>query len=241
LSTSSARRSPFAANHDPGVRSPQSPAFFFLWLIALATSFIVSCAPKHVEMPSFEGMPLEAALGELRSIKSVESVLSVEYEKNDGRLSGDAMMKLSDESLTLRVYYMGFLTGEITEEEGVIRSTPKLDWSRRVLFVDGLRNSFFWWNITDYEVEEHDDHYLLRNAHRRLILNRKTFMPVEQSIEVVDGEMLKITYDTPARVNTDNPALQGPSLLSDWYQSRIRIEFGHHVVRAAVKSYSFTR
>jgi hypothetical protein len=211
------------------------------WVILLSCAGLFSCAPKHVEIPSFEEIPLDAALSELQRTASIEAVLSVEYEKNDGVMNGDAILRLSDNSLTLRLYYLGFLAGEVAEEEGVIRSTPKLDRNRRVLLVDGLRSCFFWWDADDYEVEDRGDHYLLRNASRSVLVSRKTLLPVEQTIETENGDMLRITYDAPAYVHADTPGQHDLLVPSDWYQSQITIRLREHTVKVAVKSYILTR
>lgn len=214
-----------------------SPKLVF-WLLALTCAAVVSCGLKRVELPSFEGISLAAALSELNRTTSIEAVLSVEYEKRDGLMNGDAFLRLSDTTLALRLYYLGFLAGEVMEEEGVIRSTPKLDRDRTVLLVDGLRNCFLWWKISDFEVEERGEHYLLRNASRSVLVDRKTLLPLEQIIGDEAGVVLRITYDMPARVDADTAGPSGAPVPSDWYQSRITIRHGDHVVTVAVKSYT---
>ncbi|HEX8947729.1 MAG TPA: hypothetical protein VF790_02135, partial [Dissulfurispiraceae bacterium] len=104
---------------------PCKTYFFALCALLLALG-AASCAPKLAEKPSYTGVPLEEALAKLRDIASIEAVLSVEYEKNDSTMTGDAFLNLSEDRLSLRLYYLGFLAGEVSEEDGVIKSNPKM-------------------------------------------------------------------------------------------------------------------
>lgn len=227
-------------------------------LLLLLTS---SCAPKHVELPSYEGIRIENALSELKDIKSIEAVLSVEYEKNDSSMSGDASLNLSENRLNLRLYYLGFLAGEVSENNGIIKSKPKLDRNKSTILVDGLKNSFFWWNIKDYTLQEKEDIYELKNSYRKILINKKTLLPVQQTIELYDGESLNIFYDAPAKTEVGNQQsavsedtrektmqdsqhstlITHNSPLPLWYNSRLKIEFKNYIVKIKVKSYSVVR
>jgi hypothetical protein len=215
-----------------------------------ALFLIVSCAPKHVELPSYEGIPVENALSELKNIKSIEAVLSVEYEKNanaDGyAMSGDASLNVSEDKLNLRLYYLGFLAGEVSEDNGIIKSKPKLDKNKSTILIDGLKNSFFWWNIKDYTMQEKEDIYVLKNSYRKILISKKTLLPVQQTIELNDGEELKIFYDVPAKSNNENTEEinqqnQPSNSKPVWYNSRLKIEFKNYIVKIKVKSYSVAR
>lgn len=208
-----------------------------------ALSFIVSCAPKHVELPSYEGIHIENALSELKDIKSIEAVLFVEYEKNDSSMSGDASLNVSEDKLNLRLYYLGFLAGEVNEDNGIIKSNPKLDKNKSTILIDGLKNSFFWWNIKDYTLQEKEDVYELKNSYRKLLISKKTLLPVQQTIELNDGEELKIFYGMPAKSNNEsteeiNQQNQPSNSKPVWYNSRLKIEFKNYIVKIKVKSYS---
>ncbi|MFO0751843.1 MAG: hypothetical protein U0411_00775 [Thermodesulfovibrionales bacterium] len=204
-------------------------------LVLLLPLFLASCAPKHMDT-SIEGVRLEQLLDELRRVSSIEAVLSIEYEKKDGALSGDAFLHLAHDTLTMRIYYLGFLAGEVTEEEGVIRSKPKLDRSKSILLVDGLRNSFFWWNMKEYRIEEKEDVYLLYNSYRKVVISKKTLLPVRQTIELESGDTIEIAYDEPAW----NAGAAGGSAapLQQRYQSKLTIGLRNHLVRVKVKSYT---
>ncbi|MCL4537487.1 MAG: hypothetical protein M1610_07845 [Nitrospirae bacterium] len=227
--------------------------FHFLLLTAYCLLLTVSCAPKHVEMPSYEGVGLNEALSELKNIQSIEAVLSVEYEKNDSTMSGDASLNVSEDKLNLRLYYLGFLAGEVAEDNGIVKSKPRLDKNKSTVLVDGLKNSFFWWNIKDYTLQEKEDVYVLKNSYRKIFISKKTLLPVQQTIELNDGEALNIFYDVPAKNNTEDQEKDSPELKSTdselqtqnskpvWYQSRLRIEFKNYIVKIKIKSYSVVR
>lgn len=215
--------SPFAARYT-------LRAINALLLTAYCILLTVSCAPRHVELPSYEGVSVENALSELKNIKSIEAVLSVEYEKNDSTMSGDASLNVSEDKLNLRLYYLGFLAGEVSEDNGIIKSKPKLDKNKSTILIDGIKNSFLWWNIKDYTLHEKEDAYELKNSYRKLLISKKTLLPVQQTIELNDGEELKIFYDAPAKTAEDK-----------WYNSRLKIEFKNYIVKIKVKSYSVAR
>jgi hypothetical protein len=214
-----------------------------------------------VELPSYEGISVENVLSELKNIKSIEAVLSVEYEKNanaDGNtMSGDASLNISEDKLNLRLYYLGFLAGEVSEDGGIIKSKPKLDKNKITILIDGLKNSFLWWNIKDYTLQEKEDTYELKNSYRKLLISKKTLLPVQQTVELNDGEELKIFYDLPAKIDGNEFAVTSNeksdsqqssvfnsslvtrhSSLPLWYNSRLKIEFKNYIVKIKIKSYS---
>lgn len=199
----------------------------------------VSCAPKHVEMPSVEGISLNDILPALQDIKAIEATISVVYKKQDSSMSGDAILKVSDDSLDFRIYYLGFLAGEIQEDKGIIKSNPRLDRNKSTILVDGLKNSFFWWNIQDYSIHESEDMYILRNSYRKIIISKDTLLPVQQTIELYNGEKLNIFYDLPQRADADSSFLT--SSIPLWYPSHLKIEFRDQIVMIRVQSYSALR
>ena len=214
--------------------------FYFLLFTVCCSLFAVSCAPKHVEMPSYEKVSLNEALAELKKTTTIDAVLSVEYEKDDIMMSGDAALMLSENKLDLKLYYLGFLYGEVKEENGVVKSKPLLNRNKSILLVEGLKNSFFWWNIKDYTISEKEDMNELKNSTRQILISKKTMLPVQQIIKINNTDELKISYDSPAKIKTDEANSPNPPL-SQWYQSHLKIEFKKYLVRIEVKSYSVTR
>ncbi|HKN19605.1 MAG TPA: hypothetical protein VJW95_07395 [Dissulfurispiraceae bacterium] len=198
-----------------------------------------SCAPKYAEKPSREGLSLSDVLAKMNTIQSIEAVLSIDYEKNDSTMSGDAFLNLSPAALDLRIYYLGFLAGEVKEDNGVIKSKPKLDKFKSVFLVDGLRNSFLWWTISDYTIQDREDSYVLRNFNRQLIISKKNLLPLEQTIQLDNGEEMTISYDEPAY---NKPAAEKNRLDPEiaWYQSHLSIRYKNHQVKVRVKSYTAT-
>ncbi len=211
-------------------------------LLLFCLLFMVSCAaPKLEEKPSYRGIKLDDALSQYRKISSINTVVGLEYEKNDTIMSGDASLSVSPDKLSLRIYYLGFLQGEVYEENGKIKSKPKLDKNKSLILVEGLKSSLFWWNITDYAVSETADTYELRNGYKKVIVSKESLLPLEQTIELETGDTLSISYDTPSRIAPqDSKETANISPLS-WYQSKVKIQLRNYIVRINVKSYSVTR
>src|SRR5271157_312357 len=210
---------------------------FRLLPFALCLLFLFSCAPKYAEKPSREGLSLVDIMAKMNKVKSVEAVLSIDYEKNDATMSGDAHLDLAPTALDLRIYYLGFLYGELTEDNGVIRSKPKMDKNKIIVLVDGLKNSFLWWTIKDYTVQEKKDSYVLTNSNRTLIIGKKDLLPLEQIIELDNGDELFISYDTPVRSEYENTKSTAVDPEISWYQSHLSIRYKNHQIKVKVKSY----
>lgn len=205
-------------------------SFIFLFIVA-------SCAPKYIERPSREGVSLSHILEKMNSVQSIEAILVIDYEKNDTTMSGDAFLNLSPDTMNLRIYYLGFLAGEVNEDNGVIKSKPKLDKNKSIVLVDGLKNSFLWWTIKDYTVQEKQDSYVLRNYYRTLTISKKDLLPLQQTIELDNGEELTISYDAPVQSNPEATQNKVDREIS-WYQSRLCIRYKNHQVKVRVKSYT---
>ena len=227
-----------------GLRRRLAGTTLLFWLLTSVSCLLllISCAaPKLAEKPSHRGTSLNDALSQYRKISSISTVVGLDYEKNDVIMSGDASLSVSPDKLSLRIYYLGFLQGEVYEENGKIKSKPKLDKNKSLILVEGLKSSLFWWNITDYTVTETADAYELRNGYRRVVVNKESLLPVEQTIEQENGDTIAISYDTPSRIiSEDGKETLDNSPLS-WYQSRVRIQLKNYIVRINVKSYSLTR
>ncbi|NTU42918.1 MAG: hypothetical protein HGA78_07660, partial [Nitrospirales bacterium] len=172
---------------------------------------------------------------------TIDALLSVDYDKPDGAsMSGDAHLTVSGDKLDLRIYYLGFLAAEVSEEGGIIKSKPKLDKSKGVLLVDGLRGSLFWWDIRDYTLTEEENLYVLKNSFREVSIDRSTLLPVRQTIELENGGHLEISYEEPAQVEKEGEeGKEGDAAYSPlWYQSRMKIVYRGHSITVKIKSYS---
>jgi hypothetical protein len=190
--------------------------------------FFVSCAPKRIEMPSYEGKAFRDVLSDMNSVSQIEAKFSISFEKNDTEMRGDAALNISSGGdMSLRVYSLGFLAMELTSENGAVKSNPRLDRNKTVILTKGLRDCLFWWDIKDFTIEDGSDYFLLENPVRRIWVDKKTFLPKRQDIFFEDGRELTIYYDNPARENTM------------WYQSKIRIELSKYSVTLTVKNISF--
>ena len=188
--------------------------------------FTFSCASKRIELPDYEGADIKKIITERSSIKGVNATFHVEFEKTDSTIAGDAALTLTERTLDLRIYSMGFLMAEIKETDGIIKSAPPSDRNKNIILVEGLRSSMLWWLIKDYEIEEQNGNYHIRNSSRKIVIDKKTMLPVSQTIELDSGKELRISYEEPANSN------------GFWYPSRMKIELSKYVVKLQIKSIS---
>jgi hypothetical protein len=197
-----------------------------LWVsVAL---LLVSCAPKAVQMPSFEGRDFREAFSARKDISGIDTVFSVAFEKKDSERKGNAALTISRTGdMSLRIYSLGFLAMELTSRDGVVKSSPRIDKNKAFILTEGLRNCLFWWDITDYTVEDTPDCFVLRNGERTLWIDKKMLLPVRQRIFFDIGRELNIYYEAPRKAD------------GLWYQSKIRIELSRYSVRLTVKKISF--
>lgn len=198
-------------------------------LVIVSCLFLTSCAAKKIELPDYEGIDIKEIIAGHSSIESVEATFSVEFEKGESVMTGDAALELSDKSFSLRIYSLGFLVAEITEAGGVIKSNPEISSNRKIILIDGLRNSILWWRIQNYEIDDQDKSFQLRNSWQRILVDKKTMLPTYQALELDDAKELKIFYEEP--LNSGD----------FWYPSKMRIEMSRYVVRMQIKTISLYR
>lgn len=197
-----------------------------------------SCAPRHVEIPSLADRDLNSFLASMTNILSIEAILSMEYEKNENQIQADASLSISEDHIDLKVYYLGFLAGQFKENNGVVTTSHKIDKNKSAVLIEGLRNSFFWWNIKDYDIIDEGEYYKLKNYNRKILVDKKTLLPFEQTIELYNGDELKIIYDSPAKVDEIDSSNSVLSFVGLWYQSGMRISLNNHFVKIKIKSYT---
>ncbi|MEK7712958.1 MAG: hypothetical protein AAB301_02960, partial [Nitrospirota bacterium] len=209
-------------------RFTDSPIHRFTLLLFCASALLLlpSCASKKIALPDYEGTDIKKIITERSSIKGVNATFHVEFEKTDSTIAGDAALTLTERTLDLRIYSMGFLMAEIKEADGIIKSTPPSDRNKNIILVEGLRSSMLWWLIKDYEIEEQNGNYHIRNSSRKIVIDKKTMLPVSQTIELDSGKELRISYGEPANSN------------GFWYPSRMKIELSKYVVKLKIKSIS---
>ncbi|MEW6674595.1 MAG: hypothetical protein AB1348_01010 [Nitrospirota bacterium] len=204
--------------------------FYFLLLTSyflLLTLF--SCAAPRVEIPVYEGVDVKDVLSSKNRISAIETTFSIIFEKNDTEIRGDATLNISrNGNLSLRVYSLGFLALELTSDNGIIKSNPSLDRNKNAILTSGLKDCLFWWDIKDFEIDERDDTYILKNLSRKIWIDRKTMLPRKQIISLEDGRELKVYYE-------------GSEKEGDiWYPAKMRIELSKYSVTLRIKGISFT-
>ncbi|MBI5634195.1 MAG: hypothetical protein HZA15_12045 [Nitrospirae bacterium] len=198
---------------------------FFVSIIILTSA----CAPKKVETPAIEQRSVDVALTERRSIERIDATLSVVFEKTDSEMHGDAVLDIAqDGDLHMKVYTLGILAMDLTSKNGLVKSTPKLDKNKTAILTKGLRDCLFWWDLTDFTIREENDHLILQNATRQVVLDGRTMLPQKQRIFFDDGKQLTISYDNPAQAK------------GVWYQSKMRIELSRYAVTLTVREITFT-
>ena len=191
-------------------------------------SFLFSCTAKRVEMPVYEGIDIKDVLSSKNNISAIETTLSIIFEDDNTRIRGDGVLNVSrNGDLSMRVYSFGFLAFEMTSENGTIKSAPMIDRNKGTILTYGLKDCLFWWDIKDFEIEEKENNYLLKNLTRKLWIDRKTMFPVKQIISLEDGRELNISYENPEKVN------------DIWYPSKIRIGLLNYSVTLKIKDISF--
>jgi hypothetical protein len=189
---------------------------------------LLSCAAPRVEVPVYEGVDVREFLNSKNSISDIDTTFSITFEKDESEMRGEGVLNISrDGDLSLRVYSLGFLALEVTSEKGIIRSNPRIDKIKGRILTEGLRDCLFWWDIEDYEIDEKEGMYLLKNLSREIWLDRKTILPLRQVVALEDGRELIIHYEDNKKVG------------DIWYPSRIRIDLLKYSVKLKIKDISF--
>lgn len=186
---------------------------FFISTIVL----LCSCAAPKVKPPIYEDIDVAEAFLMREHVSAIEAEFSITFYRDDSKRKGDGVLTISQYGdLSLRVYSLGFLAFELTSEHGVIRSAPMLDRTKREILTYGLRDCLFWWDIGAHDIDEQEDMYLIRDFPRRLWLDRKTMLPVQQSVQLEDDRELWFYYEEPEKMG------------DAWYPSKIRIELSRY-------------
>lgn len=205
----------------------------FLFLLLIFFMLVPSCSSRYVHIPDLgEKITLDEMIKRLNNINNMEALLSVEYESKDSSMSGDALLEISRDSLNIRIYYLGFLVGEISEKDGIINSNPKINKNKGTILIDGLRNSLFWWEMGEFTTENRDDSYELKNTYKRVFVDKKTLLPIKQIIELSDGERLEVFYEMPKKVEES----ERDSFFDIWYNSKITFKLKNHTAIIKIKN-----
>mgnify|MGYP001114649777 CR=1 FL=1 len=189
---------------------------------------LFGCAEKKpVIVKEFYAEDLQDFLNKTKAYSVIESVLKLQYEDKK-LLEGDAFLKIDNHQLLLRVYYKGFLAGEVFEENGMVTSNLSIDDNRLSQLVIGIRKGFFWWQ-GDFFVEENYSDYLLKDkdVDRVVILDKAGVIPLRQNLNI-EGQSIIIIYDNYSRVQTeDGTTLNMPMSMVVYYKNKalkIKIE-----------------
>ncbi|HIJ60732.1 MAG TPA: hypothetical protein HPP56_09010 [Nitrospirae bacterium] len=210
----------------------------FSLLLIIISPLIFGCS-KHttpIQLQSHD-YNLKMLIDDLRSINSIEAVLEVSYEKDDTSLGGDMYIKADKNNMIVRVYYMGFLAGEIVEENGTIKSKVKMSKKRAEFLITSLRKSIFWWNFDFDEIIDFQERYLLKSEGREVVIDKKKMLPISQRITNDDGDAIDINYSEPLPIEPEKESLKP----TDWYQSVVQIEYQKFRVNSKITSLKVLR
>lgn len=192
-----------------------------LFLISITTLFLFACAEKKtVSIKEFHAENIQDFLMKMRVYSSVEGVLSIQYEGKN-TLQGDASLRISNNQLLLRVYYLGFPAGEIYEENGEASSTLPIEKERIKQLSTSIRKGFLWWQ-GDFSIEENSESYILKehDSKRIIIIDKIEFKPLRQFLNI-DGNNILITYDNYSKIQTkDGTVINMPLKIEVLYKNR---------------------
>ncbi len=199
-----------------------------LFLLSITLIFLCSCAPKRVEIPTYEGIDIREVLS-AKNISTIDTTFSIVFEKDDSEMRGEGVLNISrNGDLNLRVYSLGFLALEVISENGVVKSNPRIDRSKTKILTQGLRDCLFWWDIQDYEVDEKDGMCHLKNLSREVWFDKKTTLPIKQKVALENGRELSISYEDMEKMG------------DVWYPSTITIDLSQYSVKLKIKEISFS-
>lgn len=200
-----------------------------LKLFFLSTLFLIfACAPRRVEIPSYEGVDVREVLAAKKPVSDIETVFSITFEKEDTSVKGDGKANISrNGDLDLRVYSFGFLAFELAARDGIMKSDPPVDRNKAAILTYGLRDCLFWWDIDEYKLEEEENAFLFSNSVRKIWIDKKTMLPFKQVISLSDDRELIIAYENPEKIN------------GNWYPSEIRIQLARYRVILVIKEILF--
>lgn len=189
-----------------------------------------SCGVKRAALPDYEGVPFRDVLASREPISSIETIFSIVFTKDSSDMRGEGKLTIrKNGDLSMRVYSFGFLTFEMVAENGIITSNPPIDRTRGIILSSGLRDCLYWWDIEGANVTEDEQTIVLSNGSRSIWIEKKTMLPMRQTIALADGRELLITYERPREEH------------GTWYPSLIRIELARYLVTLDIKDISFNR
>jgi hypothetical protein len=195
-------------------------------LCAVLSLLFTSCATRKLEIPTYEGVDPKVLLAEREHIKVLESTFSIEFEKEGSVMKGEGALRLTADSLDLQVYSLGFLVAEVSSNSMATSCNPPIDRNKLSLLVDGLRNSFFWWSVKNPDIRDDHGTYRVSNSWKKVFIDKKTMMPLRQTIELDEGRQLDVKYEEPAFLD------------GVWFPSKMRIALSHQSVNLTIETLS---
>jgi len=154
--------------------------------------FIAACAPKvkPVEIPEYKGT-LESFLAENAVWEGLSGSFNLNLTRPDRQVqSADAFIDTGPGRLEMRFYKLGFPAGELVEGD------PRYDDLK-----EAIRSGLIWWQMGDFRATSLEHEYLIETETRSLVLDRKTLVPLSQSLISSRG-IVNISYSDYRRLET---------------------------------------
>lgn len=159
--------------------------------LAMAAALILSaCAappvlrPDHI--PETKGLlSLEEILESSRH-ETLKAVLSLDMDANSKHLLEEApgvVYLKSPDSARLRIYRFGMPIFDVAYRDGEIKTNPEQDLAGFQQVIPLVIDAVFWWSRMDGAVlQVRDDQYVIRARNQIVELDRKTLLPVSQTL-----------------------------------------------------------
>lgn len=177
-------------------------AFRFAFLLFII--LFASCAPrmKPVQVPEYTGT-VQEFLKENSMWNGLKGSFELQLKRPGGEvLSADSYIETGPGKTIMKFYRLGFQVGELEEKN------PRY----RVL-EEAVREGLIWWQIEGYTLDRSQLVYTVNTDRRSLVLDRKTLVPLSQSIYVPDEGTVYVSYSDYRRLETL------------WYPYRMEISY----------------
>lgn len=173
------------------MKRSRQQAFRFTLLVFFL--FFAACVPKlkPVQVPEYKG-----TVQEFFQENSIWEGLSGSFElllkKPGGQvLAADSFIETGPEKITMRFYRLGFPVGELEEKNPRYRALE-----------EAIRYGLLWWQVNSYALDRYEETYTIKTDRRSLIMDRKTLVPMSQTIYIPGEGTVYVRYSDYRRLET---------------------------------------
>ena len=164
-------------------------------LPALALGLLLySCAPVRPAIPVYPGGVRSFLAASQEHYDTVRGAFNFRFKGANGhKISAEAVAIVRPGSLTVRIYHVGMLVGNLkslAEKRGL-----ELDYE---VYRRALRKALLWWALDEYTAQNlpggKNKKILIRSGNLSLLLASRTYVPVGETIEMPGGKSLVVAY-----------------------------------------------